>query len=106
MWQEVLSYLTLHPGVLTVLAMTLVLAVVGLWYVIYHHLSAILITVLTAAGIGSGALVLYRGFQSEPQMKDLIGIGLFLMVIFPAIFWQAIKFLNQPNSIQGPNRES
>jgi hypothetical protein len=67
------------------------LAAVGLWYVVSHHLQAILITLLTAGGIGSGLLVLYRGFRTETH--DLMGIGLFLIVIFPIIFWQAIKTL-------------
>ena len=46
---------------------------------------------MTAAGIGSGMLVLFRGFRTDT--KDLMGIGLFLIVIFPVIFWQAIKQL-------------
>jgi fucose permease len=64
---------------------------VGLWYVLSHHLQAILITLLSAAGTGSGMLVLYRGYNAE--MRDLMAIGLFLVAIFPIIFWQAIKQL-------------
>jgi hypothetical protein len=89
MLDELIQYLSAHPGVLTAMGITAVLAVVGLWYVVSHHLQAIMITVLTAAGIGSGLLVLYRGFRTD--MKDLMGIGLFLIVIFPIIFWQALK---------------
>ena len=74
---------------MTAIAITAVLAVVGLWYVVSHHLQAIMITLLTAAGIGSGLLVLYRGFRTD--MKDLMGIGLFLVIVFPIIFWQAIR---------------
>ncbi len=84
-----MQYLAAHPGVLTALGITAALAVVGLWYVVSHHLEAIMITLLTAAGIGSGLLVLYRGYNAE--MRDLMGIGLFLVVIFPIIFVQAIK---------------
>ncbi len=91
MLDETIRYLSVHPAVLSAMGLTAALAGVGLWYVLYHHLQAILITLLTAAGIGSGLLVFYRGFRSE--MNDLMGIGLFLIVIFPIIFWQAIKQL-------------
>ena len=91
MLDQVILYLGVHPAVLTAMGLTATLAGVGLWYVVHHHLQAILITLLTAAGIGSGMLVLYRGFRTD--MKDLMGIGLFLIAIFPVIFWQAIKQL-------------
>jgi hypothetical protein len=91
MLEESIRYFGAHPAVLTAMGLTAALAGVGLWYVLYHHLQAILITLLTAAGMGSGLLVLYRGFRAE--MNDLMGIGLFLIVIFPIIFWQAIKQL-------------
>jgi hypothetical protein len=94
MLNELIQYLGVHPGVLTAIGITALLAIVGLWYVISHHLQAIMITLLTAAGIGSGLLVLYRGFRAD--MKDLMGIGLFLIVVFPIIFWQAIQFIEQP----------
>lgn len=86
-----IQYLSAHPAVMSAMGLTAVLAVVGLWYVLSHHLQAIVITLLSAAGVGSGMLVLYRGFRSE--MNDLMVIGLFLIVIFPIIFWQAIKLL-------------
>ncbi|HEY8248251.1 MAG TPA: hypothetical protein VIG38_13340 [Hyphomicrobium sp.] len=91
MLNELIQYLAAHPGVMTAIGITAVLAVVGLWYVVSHHLQAIMITLLTAGGIGSGLLVLYRGFRAD--MKDLMGIGLFLVIVFPIIFWQAIKML-------------
>lgn len=91
MLNELMQYLASHPGILTALGITALLAAVGLWYVVSHHLQAILITLLTAAGIGSGMLVLYRGFRTD--MKDLMGIGLFLIVVFPIIFVQAIKMI-------------
>jgi len=91
MLDEVIGYLGSHPAIMSAICVTAILAAVGLWYVVSHHLQAILITLLTAGGIGSGLLVLYRGFRSE--MHDLMGIGLFLIVIFPIIFWQAIKTL-------------
>ena len=89
MLDQVIVYLGVHPAVLTAIGLTAALARVGLF--VHHHLQAILITLLTAAGIGSGMLVLYRGFRTE--MQDLMGIGLFLVAIFPMIFWQAIKQL-------------
>ena len=91
MFDDTIRYLGAHPAVMSAFGLTALLAVVGLWYVVSHHLQAIMITILTAAGIGSGLLVLYRGFSAE--MKDLMGIGLFLIIIFPIIFWQAIKMM-------------
>jgi hypothetical protein len=91
MLDQTILYLGAHPAVLTAMGLTAALAAIGLWYVVNHHLQAILITVLTAAGIGSGMLVLYRGFSTDT--KDLMGIGLFLVLVFPVIFWQAIKQL-------------
>jgi hypothetical protein len=91
MLDETIRYLGIHPGLLSATGLTAALAIVGLWYVVAHHLQAIMITILSAAGIGSGLLVLYRGFRAD--MTDLMGIGLFLIVIFPIIFWQAIKTL-------------
>jgi hypothetical protein len=88
---ELIQYLSAHPGVMAAIVVTALLAVVGLWYVVSHHLQAIMITLLTAAGIGSGLLVLYRGFRTD--MRDLMGIGLFLVAVFPIIFWQAIKMM-------------
>jgi hypothetical protein len=101
MLDQTILYLGVHPAVLSAMSLTAVLAGVGLWYVVHHHLQAILITLLTAAGIGSGMLVLYRGFRTD--MKDLMGIGLFLVAIFPVIFWQAIKQLEpvEPEMLKG-----
>jgi len=102
MLDDVALYLGAHPAQMTAVGLAVVLAGIGLWYVLAHHLQAIIITVLSAAGVGSGLLVLYRGFHAE--MRDLIGIGLFLIVIFPIIFWQAIKQLEpmEPVTRRGP----
>ena len=102
MLDDSIRYLGVHPGLLSAIGMTAVLAVVGLWYVLSHHLQAIMITILTAAGIGSGMLVLYRGFRAD--MPDLMGIGLFLVVIFPIIFWQAIKMLEPTEPVSRTGR--
>jgi hypothetical protein len=102
MLDELIQYLGAHPGILTAIGITAVLAIVGLWYVVSHHLQAIMITLLTAAGIGSGLLVLYRGFRAD--MKDLVGIGLFLIIIFPIIFWQAINMLEPMAPENRPKR--
>lgn len=91
MLDDVALYLGEHPAQLTAIGIAIVLAGVGLWYVLSHHLQAIIITILSAAGFGSGLLVLYRGYHSG--LTDLIWIGLFLIVIFPIIFWQAIKLI-------------
>lgn len=89
MISSTLAYLAAHPVLTTVLALTIVLAVIGLWYVVYNHFKLILVTALSGAGLLSGIVVLYRGAENE--MRDLIGIGLFLTVAFPVIFWQSVK---------------
>lgn len=89
MIQDVIQYFTAHPVQLGVLVLTILLAAVGLWYVLYHHLKLILVTLLCAAGGGSGLLVLYRGFTAG--MRDLMGVGAFLVIIFPIIFIQALR---------------
>jgi hypothetical protein len=99
---ELIQYLSAHPGVMAAIVVTALLAVVGLWYVVSHHLQAIMITLLTAAGIGSGLLVLYRGFRTD--MRDLMGIGLFLVAVFPIIFWQAIKMMEPTEPVSKTGR--
>lgn len=89
MIQDVIQYLTAHPGVLATLLLFGFLALVGGWYVLSNYYKLILITLLCAGGFASGALVLYRGAQGG--MRDLIAAGLFLLVIFPVIFVQALR---------------
>ena len=91
MVDQTVAYFSVHPAQLSAVGLTAVLAAVGLWYVLAHHLQAILITILCALGTGSGMLVFYRGFNSE--MRDLMWIGVFLVAVFPIIYWQAIKQL-------------
>ena len=67
----------------------LFLAVVGGWFVLYNYYKVILVTLLSAGGFVSGGLVLYRGAQGN--MRDLIAVGLFLLVVFPVIFVQALR---------------
>lgn len=88
MIQDVIRYLTTHPGLLTGLAVVALLAVIGLWYVVAHHLKEIVIAMACFAGLASGVVVFYRGMTVP--MKDLIAIGLFLIVLFPVIFFQSI----------------
>lgn len=88
MIQEVFHYFTAHPGLLGALAVVALLAVIGLWYVVMNHLKEIVIAALCFAGLASGVVVLYRGVTLPHT--DLIGIGLFLIVLFPGIFFQAI----------------
>ena len=87
--QAVIAYLGDHPGQLTALVLFFFLAIIGAWYVLSHHLGSLLITLLCAAGFASGALVLYRGWQEG--LRDLMGVGVFLLLIFPIIYQQALK---------------
>jgi hypothetical protein len=88
MYQELSQYLVEHPVVLGGLGVFVLLAIVGGWYVVAHHLHSVLITLLCAAGFVSGILVFYRGYSGE--MRDLMVIGAFLTVIFPLVYHQAI----------------
>jgi hypothetical protein len=89
MYQDLSQYLVEHPVVLASAGVFVLLAVIGGWYVISHHLHAVLITLLCAAGFVSGIIVLYRGYQSE--MRDLMVVGAFLIIIFPLVYQQAIR---------------
>ncbi len=88
MAQDIARYFTTHPGLLAALAVVALLAVIGLWYVVAHHLKEIVVAVLCFAGLASGVVVFYRGMTVP--LTDLVFIGLFLIVLFPAIFFQAI----------------
>lgn len=87
--QGVFSYFAAHPGQFAALLTALALAGIGLWYVISHHLQVILITLLCSAGVASGVVVLYRG--AAGGTRDLLVSGLFLIAVFPVIFWQALR---------------
>ena len=89
LYQDLIVYLGDHPAVLGGIGLFLLLAAIGAWYVISHHLHVLLVTMLCLAGFASGALVLYRGYQTE--LRDLMAVGAFLLVIFPVIYQQAIK---------------
>jgi hypothetical protein len=89
MVEELSQYMLEHPVVLAAVGVFVVLALVGAWYVVSHHLHVVLVTLLCAAGFVSGILVLYRGYSGE--MRDLMVIGAFLTVIFPLVYHQAIR---------------
>ena len=89
LYQSTLQYMIDHPVVLGLAVVFLLLAAVGAWYVVSHHLHSLLITLLCAAGFAAGALVLYRGFVLD--MLDLIVAGGFLVLIFPLIYREAIR---------------
>lgn len=89
MFQELTQFLVDHPVVMGSAGVFVLLALIGGWYVVYHHLHAILVTLLCAAGFVSGILVFYRGYQSD--QLDLEIIGAFLIVIFPLVYHQAIR---------------
>jgi hypothetical protein len=86
--EELNQYLVDHPVVLGSVGVFVLLAVIGAWYVISHHLHAVMTTLLCAAGFVSGILVLYRGYSTG--MHDLMLIGAFLIVIFPIVYQQVI----------------
>jgi len=86
---EAFTYLSAHPALAGVLLLTIVLAGVGLWYVMHNHFQAILVTLLCGAGLLSGFVVLYRG--AEAEMRDLIVIGLFLVAAFPVIYLLSVR---------------
>jgi len=89
MLQDIAEYLIAHPVILGCIGVFFLLAFVGAWYVISHHLGNLLTTLLCAAGFASGVLVLYRGYTEG--MRDLMAVGAFLMVIFPIIYQQGLK---------------
>lgn len=89
MIQDIFQYFGSHPGQLAALLLFLFLAFIGGWYVLYNYYKVILVTLLSAGGFASGGLVLYRGAQGN--MRDLIVVGLFLLVVFPIIFYQALQ---------------
>lgn len=89
MAQYIADFLQSNPVTLPVVVAAMLLALVGLWYIVYHHLQVILITLLCTAGLLSGGVVMFRGAQHG--MKDLMIIGLFLMIVFPVIFYQALQ---------------
>ena len=89
MAQDIIQYFTAHPGLLAALACVALLAIIGLWYVVAFHLKEIVFAAMCFAGLASGVIVFYRGFTAP--MRDLMGIGAFLMVLFPVIFLQALR---------------
>jgi hypothetical protein len=93
--QEIVAYLAAHPALLGCLALFAFLAIIGGWYVLSHHLGDLLTTVLCAGGFASGILVLYRGYTEG--MRDLMGVGVFLMIVFPIIYQQGLKIARAYN---------
>ncbi|MGE0022733.1 MAG: hypothetical protein AB7S70_03770 [Hyphomicrobium sp.] len=89
MLQDVMQFFVDHPAVTASLAMFALLALIGGWYVVSHHLHSVLVTLLCSAGFVSGIFVLYRGY--EQGLLDLQIIGAFLIVIFPLVYHRAIR---------------
>jgi hypothetical protein len=88
-YEQLVAYIAEHPIVLTTFVLFIVLAVIGAWYVLSHHLHVLIITLLCSAGFASGVLVLYRGLTLE--LQDLQVVGAFLIAIFPIVYQQAIR---------------
>ena len=89
LYQDLIVYLGDHPLVLGGIGVFLLLAVIGAWYVVSHHLHVLLVSTLCAAGFASGGLVLYRGY--DLGMRDLMAVGAFLLIIFPVIYQQLVR---------------
>ena len=104
LYQALVQYVLDHPVVLGLAAVFLVLAAIGAWYVLSHHLHSLLITLLCAGGFAAGALVLYRGIALE--MTDLTVAGGFLMLIFPLIYREAIRIAKIAYGGSGPRAMS
>lgn len=109
MAQEIVQYLTDHPRLFFgAVAVAVVLAGIGLWYVIAHHLQVVLLTILCLGGIVSGAVVVYRGVTAS--MTELKFIGAFLVLAFPVIFLQALRLLHaeppEPKPADKPSRKA
>lgn len=88
------AFLQAHPLLSALLGAVAALAFVGLWYVIAHHLKAIIVTLICSAGAGSGTVVFWRGIGND--QVDLIVIGVFLMLVFPLLFMRAIRQERRP----------
>ncbi len=95
-----LQYMQAHPVVSAVLGGVVALALIGLWYVVSHHLKVIVTAVICVAGTLAGLVVIWRGVGND-QM-DLIGIGVFLIVIFPIIATQQLRGNRKPAVIGLP----
>jgi hypothetical protein len=109
MLQDLIQYFVDHPILLGALGLFVLLAVIGGWYVVSHHLHVVLVTLLCAAGFASGILVFYRGY--EANLGDLQVVGAFLIVIFPLIYQQAvhvakIAYLGAPPTAKGHARRA
>lgn len=88
-YHQIAQFVAGHPILLGAFALFALLAAVGAWYVLSHHLKVLLITLLCAAGFAAGIVVLYRGITSE--LNDLIVAGGFLVLIFPLIYREALR---------------
>ncbi len=91
---NLIQFLQAHPLLSALLGAATALAIVGLWYVIAHHLKAIIVTLICSAGAGSGTVVFWRGIGND--QIDLIVIGVFLMLIFPVLYMQFIRRERKP----------
>lgn len=84
-----LQYMQAHPVISALLGGVVALALVGLWYVVSHHARTVVMTLICLAGIASGIVVVWRGVGND--LIDLIGIGVFLLVIFPIFLMQTLR---------------
>lgn len=104
MVESIIEYLSLHPiAASMVVVAAMLLAFIGLWYIVHHHLQVIVITLLCTAGVLSGGFVLYRGATND--LKDLILIGLFLLVVFPVIFYREVMMMQSATPAVPPKPE-
>jgi hypothetical protein len=84
-----LQYMQAHPLISALLGAMAALALIGLWYVVSHHARTVIMSLICIAGTASGMVVVWRGVGSDHM--DLIGIGVFLLVIFPIFLLQTLR---------------
>lgn len=89
---DFVRYVSDHPRLSAFVVLICVLAAVGTWYVVRHHLRLILVTLLCAGGLVAGTLVIYRGWSDTV----LIGAGIYLLAVFPMIWLRAVQSLAPP----------
>lgn len=95
-----MQYIQAHPVLSAILGAVAALALIGLWYVVSHHFRTIVTGAICIAGAAAGLVVIWRGIGND-QM-DLIGIGVFLIVIFPVFLMQTLRGNPRPAVISIP----
>lgn len=98
-YQELQQFVRDNPAALVGVTVFFVLALIGGWYVIAHHLREVVIAMFCLAGFGSGLVVLYYGLTIP--LLNLEIAGAFLVVIFPLIYMEALRISNRVRGSSG-----